>query len=65
VRANPENVTIEGNNLTSSKARLLLMACLMKFGALPPAADPKNPTAAETAAIKEKIKLYQAVFDTH
>jgi hypothetical protein len=41
------------------------MACLLKFGALPPAKNPAQPTAAETAAIKEKLKLYQAVFDTH
>jgi len=40
---------IGGSNLTATKARLLLMACLMKFGALPPAADPE----------------YQAVFNTH
>jgi L-asparaginase len=56
---------IEGSNLTSTKARLLLMACIMKFGLLPPAADPAKPTDAETAAIKEKIKLFQAVFNTH
>jgi hypothetical protein len=56
---------IGGSNLTATKARLLLMACLMKFGCLPPAADPDQPTAAETAAAREKIAQYQAVFDTH
>lgn len=65
VRQNPDNLMIEGSNLTSTKARLLLMACIMKFGLLPPAADPAKPTDAETAAIKEKIKLFQAVFNTH
>ncbi len=30
---------IGGSNLTATKARLFLMACLMKFGALPPAAN--------------------------
>ena len=54
-----------GGNLTSTKARLLLIACLMKFGALPPAADPDSPTDAETAAILDRLALYQAVFDTH
>ena len=56
---------IGGSNLTATKARLLLMACLMKFGSLPPAADPDHPTSAEAAAIGEKVALYQAVFDTH
>jgi L-asparaginase len=65
VRPNAENLVIEGSNLTSTKARLLLMACIMKFGLLPPATDPTNPTPAETAAIMEKLKLFQAVFNTH
>ncbi|MBT5049914.1 MAG: asparaginase [Rhodospirillaceae bacterium] len=56
---------IGGSNLTSTKARLLLIACLMRFGALPPAADPDNPTDAETAALNEKIADYQRVFETH
>jgi hypothetical protein len=56
---------IGGRNLTSTKARILLMACLMRFGALPPAADPLGPTAAELAAILAKLAQYQAVFDTH
>jgi hypothetical protein len=41
------------------------MACLMRFGALPPAADPDNPTAAEKAAIEKVVADYQRVFDTH
>ena len=45
---------IGGSNLTATKARLLLMACLMKFGSLPPAADPDHPTSAEAAAIGER-----------
>jgi L-asparaginase len=52
---------IGGSNLTATKARLLLMASLMKFGSLPPAADPDHPTTEETAAVAE----YQRVFDTH
>ena len=65
VRVNANNLFIEGNNLTATKARLLLTAALMKFGPLPPAADPDHATPAEISAIKEKIKLYQAVFETH
>jgi L-asparaginase len=58
-------LSIAGNNLTATKARLLLMACLMKFGCLPPAADATRPTAAESDATKDKLKQYQEVFDTH
>jgi hypothetical protein len=58
-------LAIAGSNLTATKARLLLMACLMKFGCLPPAADPANPTAADTEAIKARLKQYQEIFDTH
>lgn len=65
VRPRDDNFLIEGSNLIATKARLLLMACLMKFGTLPPAADPANPTAAEIEAVQEKLKLYQAVFNTH
>ncbi len=46
---------VGGSNLTATKARLLLMACLMRFGSLPPAVDPDHPTSAETAAIREKL----------
>ena len=60
-----DGLAIGGSNLTANKARLLLMACLLKLGALPPAADCKYPTPAETAAVREKIAAYQAIFDTH
>lgn len=63
--AAPAGVFIGGGNLTSTKARLVLLACLMKFGALPPAVDPDNPTAAETTAVLAMVADYQAVFDTH
>jgi hypothetical protein len=56
---------IGGRNLTATKARMLLMACLMKFGALPVAADPDQPTADERRALQSKLDAYQAVFDTH
>ena len=58
-------LAIAGSNLTSTKARLLLMACLMKFGSLPPAADPANPSQSEIDAVKKHLALYQDVFDTH
>jgi L-asparaginase len=58
-------LAIAGSNLTATKARLLLMACLMKLGCLPPAVEPAKPTAAETEATKKKLKDYQEIFDTH
>ena len=61
----PRDRLIGGRNLTATKARLLLMACLMKFGSLPPAADPDRPTEAELTAIRSKVAAYQAAFDSH
>jgi hypothetical protein len=59
------DLVISGSNLTATKARLLLMACLMRFGCLPPAADPAQPTDDEVAAIQGRLQEYQQVFDTH
>lgn len=56
---------ISGDNLAAPKARLLLMACLLKFGALPPAVDPRNPAADELVRTRRRVSEYQAVFDTH
>jgi L-asparaginase len=61
----PRDRFIGGRNLTATKARLLLMACLMRFGSLPAAAEPDHPTEAELAAIRSKVAAYQAVFETH
>ena len=61
----PVDMFLGGRNLTSTKARLLLMACLMRFGGLPPAANPDQPSKAELDAIRSKLAEYQAVFDTH
>jgi L-asparaginase len=58
-------LAIAGSNLTATKGRLLLMACLLRFGGLPPALDPAKPTAAETEATQAKLAQYQEVFDTH
>lgn len=72
-RGNPEGwipvermrLAIAGANLTATKARMLLMACLLRFGALPVARDPRNPTAEELARSEAAIARYQDVFDTH
>jgi L-asparaginase/Glu-tRNA(Gln) amidotransferase subunit D len=53
--SSPKGVFIGGRNLTATKARLLLMACLMRFGALPQ----------DARARERKLAEYQAVFDTH
>ncbi len=63
--ADPTPFHIAAGNLTAIKARLLLMACLLKFGSLPPAKDPDKPTGAELDAIRKAVAAYQAVFDTH
>jgi L-asparaginase len=63
--ADPHPHFIPGSNLTSIKARMLLMACLMKFGSLPPAKDPANPTTTEKAATAKAVAAYQEVFATH
>jgi hypothetical protein len=61
----PTSPFIGGRNLTATKARLLLMACLMKLGSVPAAADPEQPTPGEVEAVRTAIRGYQEVFDTH
>ena len=56
---------IAGGNLTAPKARLLLMAALLKLGALPQAADPASPTSAEVGATRAALDAYQEIFDRH
>ncbi|HTJ59214.1 MAG TPA: asparaginase domain-containing protein [Devosiaceae bacterium] len=63
--ADPSPFAIAGSNLTATKARLLLMAALMKLGALPLAADPDHPTETEKQATIAAIKSYQEIYDTH
>lgn len=61
----PGSVFVTGSNLTSTKARLLLMSCLLRFGGLPPASDAGAPTPSEVGAIRAALAEYQGVFDTH
>jgi L-asparaginase len=56
---------INGSNLTAPKARMLLMACLLKFGALPVPEDPDAPTEFELDQIRKAMAEYAAVFATH
>lgn len=63
--ADPHPFLISGSNLTGTKARMLLMASLMKLGCLPIARDPDAPTAEEKRATMRAVEAYQAIFDTH
>ncbi len=63
--ADPHEFQIAATNLTATKARLLLMACLLKFGSLPAAKDPDKPTRQELDATCKAVAAYQAVFNTH
>src|SRR5688572_32609077 len=65
VPAAGQRLWIGGGNLTAAKARVLLMACLLRFGTLPAAVDPRAPTVAERGAIRARLAEFQAVFDTH
>lgn len=63
--ADPHEIHIGGANLTATKARILLMACLLKLGSLPAAANPDAPTPDERATTRTKVAAYQALFDSH
>ncbi|MBP2561846.1 L-asparaginase/Glu-tRNA(Gln) amidotransferase subunit D [Neorhizobium galegae] len=56
---------IGGSNLTATKARMLLMLCIMKFGMLPPATDAEHPSEAERNATEQHLDRYRKIFDTH
>lgn len=65
VITDPNDLTIEGSNLDSTKARLLLIASMLKLGRLPKAADPFNPSSNERNEIIQKVSEFQAIFDSH
>jgi len=57
--------SIAGSNLDANKARLLLMASMLKLGRFPKAKDPRNPTAKEKEALLSKIAEFQEIFESH
>jgi hypothetical protein len=61
----PGSLGLTGNNLTATKARLLMMACLLRFGSPAAAEDPDQPSPGELDRIRAHLAQYQAVFDTH
>lgn len=63
--SDPHEFQIAASNLTATKARLLLMASLLKLGSLPAAKDPDHPTGDELDAIRKAVAEYQEIFDTH
>ena len=60
-----DSFTVTGSNLDTNKARLLLIAAMLKLGRLPKAKDPRNPTPAEQEAVSAKVTEFQRIFDTH
>lgn len=56
---------IAGGTLTATKARMLLIACLLRFGALPPAADPAAPAPDEVRSTQAALDRYREVFASH
>ena len=59
------DLSIAGSNLDANKARLLLMASMLKLGRFPRAKDPRNPTSKEKDALLAKIAEFQEIFETH
>jgi L-asparaginase len=64
-RSDDADVFLSGSNLSATKARLVLMACLLRFGALPPAQDPDRPTSSEFEAARHRLDQFQEIFFTH
>ncbi len=60
-----DDLTIAGSNLDCNKARLLLMAALLKLGRLPKAQDPRHPTKDERNATAAKVAQFQEIFESH
>ena len=59
------DLSIAGSNLDANKARLLLMASMLKLGRFPKAKDPRNPTSNEKEALVAKIAEFQEIFESH
>lgn len=65
VEVGADSLYLAGGNLSATKARVLLMACLLRFGCPAPAADPDRPAPRERKAVRDHLAKIQAVFDTH
>ena len=60
-----DDLTIAGSNLDTNKARLLLMASMLKLGRLPRARDPRSPTREERATTVAAVERFQEIFERH
>ena len=65
VPSGQDDLTIAGSNLDTNKARLLLMAAMLKLGRLPKARDPRNPSHGERDAVISKMAQFQEIFESH
>ena len=65
VVTDPNDYTIEGSNLDANKARILLIASMLKLGRPPKARDPRKPTDREIESVIEKVKEFQSIFEEH
>ena len=60
-----DSLSIAGSNLDTNKARLLLMAAMLKLGRLPKAKDPRNPQPHERTAVLDKLAEFQQIIEAH
>ncbi|MGQ4810187.1 hypothetical protein NKDENANG_03636 [Candidatus Entotheonellaceae bacterium PAL068K] len=52
-------------NLDTNKAKLLLMASMLKLGRLPRAKGPRNPQPEEREAVLVTLAAYREIFANH
>jgi L-asparaginase/Glu-tRNA(Gln) amidotransferase subunit D len=65
IATDPNDPFIEGSNLDANKARMLLIAAMLRLGRLPAARDPRHPSEAERKETLAKIAQFQEIFETH
>jgi L-asparaginase/Glu-tRNA(Gln) amidotransferase subunit D len=61
----PPEPFVSAAGLSASKARILLLAALLRYGSAPAAVDPDRPTPDEIVAVNRHRVQLQALFDTH
>jgi L-asparaginase len=62
---NSTDICITGSNLDANKARLLLIAVMLRLGPLPRAKDPRRALPEELESTRAKVAQYQEIFDAH
>jgi len=56
---------IRGSNLDANKARLLLIAAMLRLGRLPRAQNPMSPSPDELDMTRRKVAEFQTLFESH